>query len=296
MMTTPSSLVLVLPVCGLALLACVAGCAAQPPAAAVKPKHVLVVTTTVGFRHSSIPTAEETIAELARQSGAFTVEFARVEPADPQFQGPDGKPDKAKVNAAIKQVLAEKMSAEALRRYDGVIFANTTGDLPLPDPQGFLDWIKTGKAFIGMHSATDTFPGFPAYTDMIGGHFAYHREQVLAELRNEDPSCPSCQHLGATWGVFDEIYILKNFERAKVHGLLRLDHHPNTKVPGDYPVAWRRDYGQGRVFYTSLGHREDVWSADWKDKNGTRKNPPEVARQYQQHILGGIRWALRLEP
>jgi len=295
-MKTPPVLAPLWPAGALALLASVCGVGAQPPAAAVPPKHVLVVTTTVGFRHSSIPTAEETIAELARQSGAFTVEFARVEPGEPRFQGPDGKPDKAKVNAAIKAVLAEKMSVEALRRYDGVIFANTTGDLPLPDPQGFLDWLKTGKAFIGMHSATDTFPGFAPYTEMIGGHFAYHREQVLADLRNEDPACPSCQHLGTNWSVFDEIYILKNFERARVHGLLRLDRHPNTGEPGDYPVAWRRDYGQGRVFYTSLGHREDVWSAEWKDKNGTRKNPPEVARQYQQHILGGIRWALRLEP
>jgi len=56
----------------------------------------------------------------------------------PQFKGADGKPDKAKVDEAIRAVLAEKMSAAALQNYDGVIFANTTGVLPLPEPQAFF--------------------------------------------------------------------------------------------------------------------------------------------------------------
>ena len=118
-----------------------------------------MVTVTKGFRHSSIPTAEKVLGELAQKTGLFTVEYARVEPTDPQFKGADGKPDTNKVDAAIKAVLAEKMSPAALKNYDGIIFANTTGDLPLPDKQAFFDWIKSGKAFIGMHSATDTFRG-----------------------------------------------------------------------------------------------------------------------------------------
>src|ERR1041385_6998568 len=115
-------------------------------------KKVLVVTTTMGFRHSSIETAEKIIAELGEKSGAFTVEYARVGPNDPQFKGDDGKADAAKVTAAIKAVLAEKMSLAALKNYDAVIFANTTGDLPLPDKEEFLDWIKAGHGFCGMHS------------------------------------------------------------------------------------------------------------------------------------------------
>src|SRR5687767_560130 len=113
------------------------------PAQAATPKKLLVVTVTKGFRHSSIPTAEKILADIAKTSGAFTVDFARVEPSDPQFKGADGKPDKAKVDAAIVKVLADKMSPEALKQYDGVIFANTTGDLPLPDKQAFIDWIKS---------------------------------------------------------------------------------------------------------------------------------------------------------
>jgi hypothetical protein len=259
-------------------------------------KRVLVVSTTTGFRHSSIPTAEKIIGDLANRSGAFTVEYARVSPDDPQFKGSDGKPDQAKVTEAITAVLAEKMSPAALEHYDAVIFANTTGDLPLPDPQAFLDWIKSGKGFVGMHSATDTFPGFPAYTEMIGGHFLKHGPQVEVEIINQDESCSACRHLNDTWTVFDEIYQLKDFDPAKVHGLLTLDKHPNDKTPGNYQIAWCKDYGKGRVFYTSLGHREDVWDDTWKDKNGQRKNSPAVSKQYQQHILGGIEWALGIEP
>ena len=252
---------------------------------------MLVVTVTKGFRHSSIPTAEKVLAELAKETSAFTVDYARVEPNDPQFKGADGKPDKEKVNAAIKEVLAEKMSPAALKRYKAIIFANTTGDLPLPDNQAFLDWIKSGNGFVGMHSATDTFHGFAGYIEMIGGEFKGHGAQVKVDAINQDQECPACKHLPGVWEVFDEIYQFKNFDRSKVHGLLTLDKHPNDKTPGDYPISWCKDYGKGRVFYTSLGHREDVWDPNWPD----RKNPKEVAEAYQKHILAGIKWALGLE-
>jgi type 1 glutamine amidotransferase len=260
------------------------------PVAEAAPKKVLVVTITKGFRHSSIPTAEKVINQLAKDSEAFTVDFARVEPSDPQFKGADGKPDGAKVEAAMRTTLREKMSPEALKNYDAVIFANTTGDLPIPNPQAFIDWVKSGKGFVGMHSATDTFHNFSPYIDMIGGQFLTHREQVEVQPINQDKECPACKHLGTDWKVFDEIYLFKNFDPKKVHGLLTLDKHPNDKTPGNYPISWCKQYGKGRVFYTSLGHREDVWDPAWPD----RKNPPEVAEEYQKHILEGIKWSLGL--
>src|SRR5215467_8517697 len=106
-------------------------------------KRLLVVTATQGFRHSSIPLAEKVLAGLGEQSGLFTVDYAR--------GGADGKGS---------QDLEEKLSLDSLKNYDGVIFANTTGDLPLPDREGFIKWVQSGKAFIGMHSASDTFHGF----------------------------------------------------------------------------------------------------------------------------------------
>ncbi|MDB6058758.1 MAG: hypothetical protein JWO95_2602, partial [Verrucomicrobiales bacterium] len=87
------------------------------------------------------------------------------------------------------------------------------------------------------------------------------------------------RRLGATYEVFDEIYQLKNFHREQVHGLLTLDKHPNNGTPGDYPISWCKQYGRGKVFFTSLGHFEDVWES----------------ATYQDHVLGGIRWALGLE-
>lgn len=269
--------------------------------AAESPKRALVVTTTAGFRHSCIPTAEKILAEMGKESGVFTVDYARVDPGDAEFNGADGRPDREKLNARMKAVLAEKTSAAALKNYDVVMFVNTTGNLPMPDPQALLDWVNEGHAFVGIHAATDTFANFKPYTEMLGGHFRNHGPQVEVNVLNQDPTCPSCKHLGSTWTVYDEIYQMKDFDGSKVQRLLSLSElmlNPNDirakkGTPGDYPVSWSKEYGKGRVFYTSLGHREDLWDPTWQET--ARKNSPEVAKQYQQHVLGGIRWALHLE-
>jgi type 1 glutamine amidotransferase len=194
-----------------------------------------------------------------------------------------------------------------------VIFLSTTGELPLPDREGFLNWLKSGKGFVGIHAATDTLYGWPGYLELIGAYFLRHGPQVEVEVINQDPKFPATRDLPGTWKVYDEIYQFKKFDRSKVHGLLTLDKHPNDKTPGDYPVAWCKEYGDakpafathggewmiqkkrkvGRIFYTSLGHREDVWDPKWEQ--GGRKNPPEVVEAYQKHILAGIKWALGLE-
>jgi len=242
-------------------------------AAEAAPKKVLVVTVTKGFRHSSIETAERILKELGDKSGAFTVDYARND-----------------------DDLGKKTTAAALAGYDGVIFANTTGDLPLADVDGFIRWIEAGHGFVGMHSATDTFrahkPIHP-YTLMINGEFRTHGSQAAIEAANGDPTFPSNRHLGATVKAFDEIYILDSYQRKAAHALLDLDQHPNTRMPGHYPISWARYQGKGRVWYTSLGHREDVWDADPNLKD--RKNPVALSEDYQKHILGGIRWSLGLE-
>lgn len=228
-------------------------------AVSAAPKPVLVVTVTKGFRHSSIPTAEKVLADLAQRDGSFTVDYARND-----------------------EELKRKTTDAALAGYEAVIFANTTGDLPLADVNAFLSWIQGGKGFIGMHSATDTFRGHQPlhpFTLMINGEFKTHKEQVEVEAINSDPTFPSNRHLGPSYKVFDEIYILNGYQRAAVRALLDLDRHPNSGMPGHYPISWARTYGNGRVWYTSLGHREDVWESS----------------DYQKHILGGIRWALSLE-
>ena len=232
--------------------------APSAPAPAKKPV-LLVVTVTKGYRHGSIETGERVTQEIADRSGAFTVEYARTD-----------------------EDLKTKMSASALKNYQGIFFLSTTGTLPLPDKQAFLDYIKSGKGFIGCHSATDTFHGegdtVDPYIQMIGGEFVGHVEASVS-LINEDPTHPATHDVGSNWGVYDEIYGVKNFSRKDTHVLLSLDKVPGSDQPAYIPISWTRDYGTGRVFYTALGHENLVWESP----------------KFQRHLLGGIKWAMRLE-
>lgn len=268
------------------------------------PKKLLVITTTTGFRHSSIPTLEKVLAQLGQDSGAFTVDFVRQPPGHPPVGfTPPLRPDasdaekaaEAKWNEALKAAL-QKLSSENLKNYDGVVFASTTGDLPIPDPQGLLDWLKAGHAFIGIHAASDTFHGWPEFVEMLGGEFQHHGPQVSVECLNQDLTHPASAALGKSWMIQqEEIYQFKNYDATKVHDLLIMDKHPEHKeIPGHFPVSWCKSYGAGKIFYTSLGHREDIIDANPELKD--RKNSVETSKEYQAHILGGIRWALGLSP
>ena len=276
----------------------------QYGSAADAPKKLLVVTTTMGFRHSSIPTLEKVITQLGKDSGEFTVDFAQQPPGKPNLkknatdeQKAAFKTDEDKWNDAMKTAL-QKLSPENLKKYDGVIFASTTGNLPIPDMQGFLAWIKAGHAFIGIHAASDTFDGprgSPEFIAMLGGEFVHHGPQLSVECLNEDPQHPANAQLGKTWTLKqEEMYQFKNYDATKVHDLLTLDKKPQAPfTPGHYPVSWCKPFGTGKVFYTSLGHREDIIDAD-PNLNG-RINSIEISKAYQQHILGGIEWALGLK-
>ncbi len=222
------------------------------------PLRVLVVTHTAGFRHSSIPVAESTIAALGQSSGLYTTEFCRT-----------------------AQDVARMLAPAALAGVDAVVFANTTGDLGVPDLPAFLQWIAEGHGFAGMHSASDTYHEAPAFLDMLGNEFLTHGDQATVEAIVENPEHPASSPLGQRFRVRDEIYRFARPNRGRVTMLLSLDRFPadgleNAGQPGDLPLAWAKSHGQGRVFYTALGHREDVW------QNAL----------YQQHILGGIRWVL----
>ncbi len=252
-------------------------------------KQLLVVTVTKGFRHDSIPVAEEVIQRLGETTGLWQTHFVRTD-----------------------EEMQQKMTAENLKQYDAVVFANTTGTLPLPDPQAFLNYIHSGHGFIAMHAGSDTFHQWPAqqegvskYVEMLGGEFLTHHNQCTGDLIIADSHFPGISELlkdaSATFDsakvsegqsaitphhyhIADEMYLFKNFDPAKVHLILYMDHHPpdgspDAGKPGLFPSTWCRMYGAGKVFYTSLGHRKRVW------------NDP----LYQKLILGGIEWALGLK-
>jgi len=225
----------------------------SPTVPARAPAHLLVVTVTKGYHHDTVTDLERLVTEVGAETGAFDVDYARTD-AD----------------------LSEKASAAGLARYQGVVFASTTGDLPLPDRDALLAWIAAGHAFIGIHAATDTFHGFPAYLDMIGGEFEHHGPQAKVHVLVQDADHPATRGLEPAFDVFDEVYQFKRFDPDRVHVLLALERNPETGAPGSFPLAWTRETGRGRVFYTALGHRPDVIAAPW----------------YRAHLRGGILWAL----
>ena len=219
----------------------------------------------------------------------YQEELAKLETAQKKYEADleswnaradEVKTAQAEYDQALKESLA-KLSPENLKNFDAIIFANTTGNLPLPDKQGFIDWVKDGHAFIAMHSGSDTFHPFKPYIEMLGGEFNGHGAQVGVECLVQDTNHPAVKHFGESFCVEqEEIYMIKNFDQAKVHSLLALDKHPNKKKEaGFFPISWCKDFGTGKVFYTSLGHNKEVW-----------ENP-----RYQKHITGGIKWALGLE-
>ncbi len=258
------------------------------PAFAAEKKRVIVCTVTTGFRHSSIPHAEKTLAKLAEESGVYEI-------VDIAQQPVKGAADGASVEDQMKASMAKLDPANLkAKKIDLVIFANTTGDLPLPDKAGFIKWIEEGGNFAAMHSGSDTLHGFRPFIDMLQGEFAGHGAQVPADLVAGDTKHPANAGIGAKWDIkLEEMYLIKSQDRAKTRALWYLNHHPNkADNAGFFPVSWSRMAGKGRVFYTSLGHREDLWSDDPGLKG--RVNSVEIAKQYQAHILGGIKWALGL--
>ena len=253
-------------VCAALALAVACGGGNTEPATPVAPSpgqgssRVLVVTHTQGFRHSSIPLAESTIEQLGRTSGLYTTSFCRT--ADD---------------------VQRMLTAAALQPVDVVVLANTTGNLGVPDLAGFLAWIASGRGFVGIHSALDTYRDAPTYLEMVGNEFDTHGDQAEVDAVVETGGHPAVAHLGARYRVFDEIYRFVRNNRGSVTPLLTLDRFPRDGLaragePGDLPLAWARSHGGGRVFYTALGHREELW-----------RDPA-----YQQHVLGGIRSVLAL--
>jgi type 1 glutamine amidotransferase len=222
-----------------------------------KPR-LLVVTYTTGFRHASIPVAEQVLADLATSSGEYEVDFAR---------DADG--------------VSRMLTRSALDGYAGVFFVNTTGNLGLSDLPGFLAWIADGHAFLGAHSAADTYHDAPEYLSMLGAEFAQHGAPCTVHPKVEDAEHPATAHLAPAFEITDEIYEWKANPRPVVHVLFALDAHPpdghpDQNQPGDFPLAWTRSHGKGRVFYTALGHGDETW----KDE------------RFKKHLLGAIRWSL----
>src|SRR5262249_31110856 len=141
-----------------------------------------------------------------------------------------------------------KLSVGGLTRFDGVFFANTTGNLGIPDVPAFLAWIAAGHAVAGAHSAAGTLHEAGGYLTMLRAAFRTHGAIVPADIRVDDPSDPSVAHLAPRFTITDELYRFSRSSRADVHALLSMDRVPSDGVgvagsPADLLMAWRREYG-----------------------------------------------------
>lgn len=184
---------------------------------------------------------------------------------------------------------ADTINANNLLNYDVVIFY-TTGDLTQnsPDggkpmsstgPQELVDWVASGRGFVGLHCASDTLHNFLPYIEMLGGEFEWHGNQQNATVKKvlEDPITA---HIASSFSLFEEWYMFKNFNLSgDIIPLLVLNStgmdEQRYRDAEPYPIAWLQNYDQGRVFYNAMGHREDVWQS----------------QIYQEMLVRAIFWA-----
>ena len=239
-----------------------------------RPARLLVVTVTAGFRHASIGAAEPVVEELGRSANLYHCDFLRMPPDRPQQpQAPRRaagvsdeawakeeaeftqarerfRRDEAAWQDGLTKQFARAFAAETLRDFDGMIFLSTTGELPVPDLAAFLEWIKSGKSFIGFHAATDTFKSSDAYCEMIGGHFAGHPWGSGGEhgFVVHEPKHRVAAMFPERFRWKDEIYQYDlRYKPENLRVLVSLDmQSSNPKEPWHVPVSWVRHYGKGR--------------------------------------------------
>ena len=221
-----------------------------------QPKRILFLTLSAGYRHDSIPTSIEVLRALdpARLEITATEDLAYLDPG-------------------------------ALRAFDAVFFF-TSGELPLSGAQksALLDFVRSGKGFGGAHSATDTLYTWPDYAGLIGATFDGHPWVQKVRLDVEDPANPIVAGQGTGFEIEEEIYQFRNFSRDRVRVLLSMDTTTANmaatginRSDGDFASAWVQPYGEGRVFYTALGH----FDATWRDA------------RFQQLLRNALLWMTR---
>lgn len=239
-------------------------------ASAQKKIRVTYITECKGFKHGVLPESEKIMKELGDKNG-FEV--------------------------TISQDSASVITAENLKNVDVLIFY-TTGELPWSDEQKklFLNFIKNGKGFIGIHSATDTFYKWAEYGELVGGYFDGHpwTANTKVAVRKDDKNFPLTKQFEDSFEWTEETYQYKqfNFKENKVvmsmdiaktdmtkkgvKGVHAVEGNANVK-PDSFPLVWYRNYGKGRVFYSEPGHNSAIW-------NDAR---------YQTMLVGAVKWAAK---
>ena len=224
-------------------------------------------------QHDSVSHALAVMERLGYESGAYDL-FIRTDsniiskhPKMTNGQPASGGPDLAMADA---------------------IFFLGHREVELTDEQkaDLLSFVRDdGKGFVSAHIATTAFSTWPEFGEMIGGRYDGHPwNSVTGTVINEDPTFPAMKHLPLNFEIHEEFYQTKDFSREKSRVLLRLDAsklpvNSNVHVTnGDFPIAWAKNFGKGRVFYSTFAHDARNW------------DNPDIYRIYYE----AIKWALRL--
>jgi len=274
-----------------------------------KPKRLLLVTHSGGFVHDSVGHAEQVLKEIGPKNGfevtcyRFTGEPEKpikfsLKKGDPQVEKPwlekYSADFRARTGMAVEKENCGRINKETLKNFDVVLFFTTgskrNGQSPLTDAElaDLIDWVKAGGAFAGTHCATDTLYDSP-YGELVGAYFDGHPWHQKIKLNVEDAKHPAAAGFKTGDEITDEIYQFSAspYSRSKLHVILSVDNSSIdvtkkgvNRKDKDFAVAWGHDVGKGKAFYTSLGHRKEVWS-----------DP-----RFQEHLLGGLKWATNQAP
>ena len=171
-----------------------------------------------------------------------------------------------------------EVTAERLAATDVLMFTLTSGELPFDAAQksAIVSFVTNGGGFIGTHSASDTLYDWADYGRIVGAYFKEHPWTQEATVSVEDTSHPATRALPSSFRLFEEYYTFRDNPRPRVHVLLSLNT-ASVGAQGDYPLAWTQTIGQGRSFYTALGHFAGTW------------NDP----RFRDHLVGAIRWVAK---
>ena len=238
-----------------------------PPPNAVRQK-LLYFTRTVGYEHSAVARngaalshSEEVLIEMGKRAG-FDVECTK--------DGSVFDEDLCGIDCFVFYTLGDLLKPEK----------SPSSPMSPAGKQNLLRMIAAGKPFVGFHAATDTFygDGIDPYIEMIGAEFCGHGMEQEGTMLVTSPQFPGVEGLGDSFRLFEEWYLFKKVT-DQMHVILALDTQGmkgNLYDRPPLPATWARMYGKGRVFYTSLGHREEVWNSE----------------VFQSLTYGGLSWAL----
>ena len=227
-----------------------------------------------GFQHDSISHAIATLEKLGYDSRLWDT-YIRTDSQPITKHGLYGSD-------------GQKVYGHDLNDYDAIFFFGVREiDLTAQQRADFISFVKEdGKGFVVAHSGSTAFMSWPEFGEMLGGRFDEHPwGVVVAPVIVEDHDFPATKPFPPVFQWRDEMYQIKDFSRQNVDVLLRLDAskldmtRPGVhRTDGDFPLAWAKMYGKGRVFYSALGH--DITS--WDDPN------------IQKMFFEAIKWALGL--